>query len=71
MTVKQFLAQSGINFHQADCGRLGRLIMTKAREKKVRWGKKEEVTTVNDYPEEFLQEMEQIAIDYFKKRTEK
>ena len=39
--------------------------MRKAGEKKIKWTKKEELVEVNDYPESFVTEMQQIVAQYF------
>ena len=71
MTIKELLKQSGITHSQKDEGRLGLRIRQKAWEEKIRWTKKEEIIQVNDYPPEFEDQMQEMAIQYFKNKTVK
>lgn len=71
MTIQTLLKQSGIKYTRHDAQKIGLSIMAKAMSKKVKWTKKEELIEVNDYPEEFKEEMIQIAIEHFKNKTTK
>lgn len=47
------------------------LIMKKATQDKVKWTKKEELVEVNDFPEDFIPEMQQIISQYFTTKAQK
>lgn len=66
MTIQTLLKQSGVKYHRNDAGRIGILIMKKAKEDGVLWTKKQELIEVNDFPETFIEKMQDIAIQYFK-----
>lgn len=65
MTLHELLKQSGLSFTRKDAERIGLKVMTKAKEQKVRWTKKQELIEVNDYPAEFVSEMQQLLISHF------
>lgn len=71
MTIHELLKQSGVKYTRQDARKLGMTIMRKAGEKKVKWTKKEELVEVNNFPETFTSEMQQIVADYFTSKQEK
>ncbi len=71
MTINELLKQSKVVFRRNDAVVLGLQIMSKAKEKNVKWVKKEELVQVNDFPESFTSEMQQIVINYFSSKTKK
>ncbi len=45
--------------------------MNRARDKKIKWTKKKELIEVNDYPEEFIPEMQQLLVSHFANKKSK
>lgn len=71
MSIQELLKQSGIDFRRKDALKISNLIIKKAKEKGVRWVKKEELVEVNDYPQGFAPEMQDILIQYFSSKSQK
>lgn len=71
MTLYELLKQSGISFTRRDAAHIGLRVMTKAKERKVKWTKKEEMIPVNDFPEEFIPEMQDVLISHFANKKSK
>jgi hypothetical protein len=71
MTINQLLRTGGIPFTRQDAIILGEKIKKAAKSKSIHYTKVEELVQVNDYPEEFKEEMITIAIDHFKNKTTK
>lgn len=71
MTINKILEESGFKVHRNDAGKIGMLAMAKAKEKKVKWGKKPEMVEVNDYPDELVPDIQTIVIDYFTAKNKK
>lgn len=69
MTVTELIKQSGVKYKRKDLSVLGKIIQNKAREQKVRWTKVDEVISVNDFPETFIEEMQNTVADYFTSKT--
>lgn len=64
MTVRQLLAAGNLNLTKKQRQRLGHLISEKAKLRNVDIKRVEETIEVNDYPDEFVEEMQQTSIDY-------
>lgn len=71
MSIQELLKQSGIDFRRKDALKISHLIIRKAKEKGVLWVKKQELVEVNDYPQEFSAEMQDILIQYFSSKKPK
>ena len=71
MTINQLLRQSGVAFNRKDAQIIGEKIKSLAKQKGIRYTKIEELVPVNDYPYDFQQDMEQIAIEHFTKKGKK
>lgn len=71
MSIQELLKQSGLEYHRKDGFKLGLIIMGAAKKKKVKWTKKMEMIEVNDFPKEFVPEMQDILIQYFSSKKPK
>ena len=71
MTVKELLTSSGLKFTQKDCSHIGNIVSDRAKASNIGIKKKPEIVDVNDYPEDFVVEMQNIAIEYFAKISAK
>jgi hypothetical protein len=71
MTVKELLNASCIQYDRKDASKLGERIKKLSIQKKVGFVKVEETIFVNDYPESFIAEMEDICLEYFRERVGK
>lgn len=69
MSIQELLKLSGVEYHRQDAFNLGLMIMSKAKEKKVKWVKKQEMVEVNDFPDDFLPEMQETLIKYFSSKN--
>ena len=69
MTINQLLRTGGVPFTRKDAQVLGEKVKSLAKKKNIHYTKVEELVQVNDYPEEFKEEMITIAIEHFKNKT--
>ncbi len=69
MTVKELLEGAGIKYTKRIASQIGQLISQKAKAKRIPFTQKQEFINVSDYPEDFVPEMEKIAIKYFTPKT--
>lgn len=67
MTVKELLDSSGVSYTRKNASRIGFEIAKMAKEKGILYSKKPEEIQVNDYPDSFVPEMEEIAIEALKR----
>lgn len=70
MTLTQILKQGGKFYKKKDASNIGHLISIAAKEKNIKWNKVEEPVMVNDYPEEFSEEMRNIIAAYYQRKNE-
>lgn len=68
MTIQQLIKNSGVKFTRKDGSRLGDRIARRAKVCNVKVTTTIEPVEVNDYPESFVNEMQDIAIVYFSER---
>ncbi len=68
MTTREILKKSGLKYRSKHESKIGKIINDRAKESKVIFWKKEISIRVNDYPESFIPEMEEIVIEYFKNK---
>lgn len=69
MTINKILEESGFKVHRNDAGKIGMLVMAKAKERNIKWRKVKELVEVNDYPDELVLDIQSIVIDYFTKKN--
>lgn len=64
MTITELVKQSGLKLRKHQISALGNVIYKKAKEKEIEHKKVPETIYVNDYPESFIQEMQQTLIEW-------
>ena len=68
MTLLQVILNSGLKITSAQRFSLGRIVGKKASEMKIERKFVKEYVNVNDYPDDFIPEIEKIIIDFVSKK---
>jgi hypothetical protein len=68
MTLKQLIKSSGVQLSSKDCSIIGHIITSLAKTNNVTYTKVDEVIKVNNYPDEFTTQMEDIVIEFIKNK---
>ena len=68
MTLKELIKSSGVHLTNKECSIIGHSITSSAKKNNVTYTKVDEVFKVNNYPDEFISQMEDIVIDFIKNK---
>jgi len=66
MTLKELVDSSGLNLSNKQLSKIGYKVKEAAKESGITYGKKEQIVTVNDYPDDFLPTIQDIIIQHLK-----
>jgi hypothetical protein len=66
MTLKELVDGSGLNLSNKQLSKIGYRVKEAAKQAGITYGKKEQIVTVNDYPDEFLPTIQEIIINHLK-----
>ena len=70
MTVSEIIKKSGLKVSKNVISKIGQIIYNISKEKNIPHSRVPETVFVNDYPEDFIPEMEKAIIDYVSKNNQ-